>query len=352
MKKIIGIIIAVIFLVSLITGTAYASNSDAPKLDDQIIFNETYILEENTVLNGNLVAINSIVIVKENAIITGDIVLIGSSININAEVNGSLIAFGGVVNLFENTIIHGDLVTPGSETFRAEGAEVYGQLMTSELKDLKDSAKIDDIEALLDAIDVPAQPDRINPINTVFTQNSILNPIARVLWIIFSSFIVSVASVFVVLVFRKRTKVISQTIKDNPLESGGFGLVTLIVIFPILTVIFGILAITIILLPVSLLVFIIMALVGFIGWVMSCIEIGRMVVSAIKRDWSDEVIAGIGTFIMTFVIMGINLIFWDIVGWMIGMVVTALGVGALLLTRFGSKAYKPKTETAAPAESE
>jgi len=343
MKKIVAIIITVLFLVSLITVSVYASDSNAPNMEDEIIYDDTFFLEENSVLDGNIVAINSIVIIKENSIITGDIVMINSSINIDAEVNGSLIAFGGVVNLFENTVIHGDLITPGAATHRTIGAEVYGQVVTSELSDLQDTEYFDDIESIIDGIKLSDQLDNANFFGNTFQQNTVLSPIARILWIIFSSFIVSVMSVFVVLLFRKRTQLITKTIKENLMESGGFGLVTLIVVFPILTVIFLILGITIILLPVTLLVFIVMALTSFIGWVMTCIEIGKIITTAFKWEWSDAVLAGIGTFIMTLVIMGVNLIFWDIFGLLLGLIVSSLGVGSLLLTRFGSIEYKRKS---------
>jgi hypothetical protein len=35
---------------------------------------------------------------------------------------------------------------------------------------------------------------------------------------------------------------------------------------------------------------------------------------------------------------------WDIFGWILGLVFTSLGVGALLLTRFGTRAYKNRSE--------
>ncbi len=337
MKKKIIAIITILFLVSLITVSVYASNSDAPRKDDEIIFNETYVLKENSILNGNLVAINSTVVVKKNVIITGDVVLIASSINLNAEVNGSLIAFGGIVSLFEETIIHGDLISPGAQTFRAEGSKVFGQIFTSETLTIQDYENFDDINF------ETFQSDQ-SQLDNFFNQNPVLNPIAQVLWVIFSSFIVSVVSVFVVFIFRKRTQIISNTLQSNLIESGGFGLVTLIIVFPILTVIFGILVFTVILLPISLLVFILMALLTFVGWVMTCIEIGRMVVTALKREWSDAVIAGIGSFIMTLIITSLNLVFWDIFGLAIGLIVTSLGVGALLLTRFGSRIYKSKKD--------
>ena len=83
---------------------------------------------------------------------------------------------------------------------------------------------------------------------------------------------------------------------------------------------------------------------------MTCMEIGRVIIKAMKRDWSDAVVAGIGSFIMTFLIMGMNLILWDIFGWIIGLVLASLGVGSLLLTRLGNKQYKKKDETVVSAE--
>ena len=128
MKKTLVTVVTVIFLISLFTVSAYAGNTGAPQYADKVIFNETYILEENLVLDGNLLAVSSVVIIKENSIITGDVILISSSMNLDGEVSGNVMAFGGVVNLFGNSVIHGDLVTPGTETYRAVGSQIFGQL--------------------------------------------------------------------------------------------------------------------------------------------------------------------------------------------------------------------------------
>ena len=341
MRKRFFTILITLSILAMLTASVFAGGVEEQKNGDQLIFGETYILEEDMVLDGNLVAINSIVIIKENALVTGDIILINSSINLNAEVYGSLISFSGTVNLFEEARIHGDLMTPGAETFHAVGSEVLGKVMTSELNEVNDIEYFNDIESLLNDVDLTNDSNSSSWFNN-FDQNSVMSPLARGLWIIFSSFIVSVVAAFVVLAFRNRIKNVSATIRNNSLESGGFGLATMFVIFPIIFVIFGILAITIILLPISLLVYVLMALITFVGWVMGSIEIGRIILKSLKQEWSEPIIAGIGAFVMNLIIMILNLIFWGIVGSILGLVITSVGVGALLLSKFGSTEYSKK----------
>ena len=62
MKKTLVTVVTVIFLISLFTVSAYAGNTGAPKYADEVIFNETYILEEDSVLDGNLLAVSSIIL--------------------------------------------------------------------------------------------------------------------------------------------------------------------------------------------------------------------------------------------------------------------------------------------------
>ena len=79
----------------------------------------------------------------------------------------------------------------------------------------------------------------------------------------------------------------------------------------------------------------------FFGWIAIGQEIGRRIGAAFGQDWSNPVQAGVGTFALTFVVSSFNFVFWDIVGWMVGITVAAVGLGAVLLTRFGTRDYIP-----------
>jgi len=105
------------------------------------------------------------------------------------------------------------------------------------------------------------------------------------------------------------------------------------------------LAITLILLPVAVLVpFVLVAAVVF-GWLALGIEIGHRLAEAFKVEWTPILVAGIGTFTLTF---GIGLVNWvPCIGFLIGLVVSAAGLGAVIMTRFGSRAYPATTPAAA-----
>jgi hypothetical protein len=109
-----------------------------------------------------------------------------------------------------------------------------------------------------------------------------------------------------------------------------------------------VLAITIILSPVSLLAAVLLVVAGVFGWIAIGKEVGDRLAKAFKWDLHPAASAGLGTLSLSLVVGGIGLI--PCLGWMVAFVVVAIALGAVLLTRFGSREYAPATAPApAPA---
>ena len=157
------------------------------------------------------------------------------------------------------------------------------------------------------------------------------------MWFMFQIFSISAVAIVLILFVPTQAKRTADAISGFPILSGGLGLLTLVV-SAFLLVILTILIITI---PISFLLFIVLGLGLFFGWIAIGQEIGRRIGAAFGQDWSNPVQAGVGTFALTFVVSSFNFVFWDIVGWMVGITVAAVGLGAVLLTRFGTRDYIP-----------
>jgi hypothetical protein len=60
---------------------------------------------------------------------------------------------------------------------------------------------------------------------------------------------------------------------------------------------------------------------------------------ALDQDFQPVVEAGLGTLVFALVVLGFGFI--PCVGWVASALVSSIGIGAVILTRFGAKAYAP-----------
>jgi hypothetical protein len=118
-----------------------------------------------------------------------------------------------------------------------------------------------------------------------------------------------------------------------PIISGGFGLLTIFVAPIVLVMI----AITLIGIPISLLGILVLGFAGFLGWAAIGTEIGNRIARGFKSQWHIAVSAGVGTLLLTLVADLIGLI--PCVGWVTPFFLSMLGLGAVVLTRLGTREY-------------
>jgi hypothetical protein len=97
-------------------------------------------------------------------------------------------------------------------------------------------------------------------------------------------------------------------------------------------------AITIIGLPVSFLTVVALVVAAVFGWIAIGVEVGRRMAEAFDWELHPAAAAGIGTLAVSFVVGGIGLI--PCIGWLAPLLVGSAGLGAVILTRFGSREYQ------------
>jgi uncharacterized membrane protein len=96
-----------------------------------------------------------------------------------------------------------------------------------------------------------------------------------------------------------------------------------------------VLAITICLSPVSLIGGLVLGAAMIFGWVALGLEVGRRLALAFKREWQPATQAGLGTLLLSFVVYAVAII--PCLGFVFSMVLWAIGLGAVILTRFGGQ---------------
>jgi hypothetical protein len=317
MRKIYALLalLALVMLLFPVTALAAGASSQGistPLKGDKVVFGGTFTLNENEILDGNLFILGGTVSLGTNSQVTGDVLLIGGDLSVDGRVGGNISILGGNLALQTNANVQRDVNLFGGNLNRAAGAQIGGRINQGPNGPIE--------------ITLPGGV-RVPEVNVNTT------PVFQAMWLLLRAFAVAAIAIVVTLFAPQPIKRVAQTAITQPLISGGLGVLTVIVA-PFVLII---LTLTIVLIPVTMLSILALALMVIYGWVAIGTEIGKRLAEVIHRDWALPVSAGLGTLLMTLVVDWVGQI-WC-VGWMFPALVGAIGLGAVLLSRFGTQAY-------------
>lgn len=286
--------------------------------EGRLVLGGTYTLAEDETLNGDLVIAGGNATLETGSRVQGDILALGGTLRADGLVEGDILALGGQVYLGENASVKGSVNMIGGSLERMPGSLIEGDESFS-----------------LPAPMLPGLPDNI----AIPEMKLGINPIWKLFWVLMRSFLWAALAVLVTLFLPVSTRKVSQVISGQPIIAGGLGCLTVLVA-PIILFIIGI---TIIGIPISLLA----ALILMTGWCFGIIavgvEVGRRLASAFRREWALPVSAAVGAFLLTIVTNSVDAVV-PCVGWILSFLVGLLGLGAVILTRFGTSQYPSQAE--------
>ena len=304
----ITLILVALFAVLVVSGCAPSS------ADDGLIFGSSYRLGSGETVDHDLVIFGGSAILEDDSKVSGSVAIFGGSLVINGEVEGDVAAFGGAVSLGDHAVVRGDVVTYGASVSRSNSAIVNGSIGSARQ---------------------PIRP----PLNLSPIVSNGVQMITDFIWRIFQSFALAALAVLVSLFALRPMERAGDAIVDQPVLSAGMGFLTLLVSPIILVVI----AITIILSPLSLIGFITLALGALFGWLALGLVTGERLAHYLNQEWSGPVSAGVGTLVLSLAMNLIGII--PCVGWAVVAVIFLIGLGGVVLTRFGIQAYPPRPGT-------
>lgn len=321
-RKIFSLFTLVLIVALLWPSTAYAK----PLFDDEVIFGGTYTLEEGETQNGDLVIMGGTATLEDGSIVNGDVVLMGGTVKADGTINGSLVGMGGSIDLGEAAVINGDLVTLGATVDRQEGTQITGEVIQNFSFPFRFPFWSQESGA-------PSGPD----IDVNF------NPVIDTLWFFFRMFIWAALAILVMIFFVNQAERVASAALDEPVITGGIGLGTAI-LTPIAMLA---LVITILLIPVALILVLALAAAWIFGWVSLGLFVGRRLAKMLDQEWAPAIAAGVGTLILYLVLAGFQQIV-PCVGWLPRSLVGLWGLGAVLITLFGTREY-PETKAVVEA---
>jgi hypothetical protein len=290
--------------------------------DDRIIFGSNFTLDTGETLDGNLLVFGGNATLRVDSLVTGDVVLMGGNLDAAGHVEGNVVGLGGLVSLGETAVVDGDVTALGAQLDRAAGARIGGSIITNLDTPLSFTFP--------GSVQVPRFDIGFSPIINVAGYF-----LKILLW--------TALAVLLTLFLPEKTMRIGQTALAQPLVSGGLGLLT-VVVLPVLVLA---LAITILLIPVSLIVVVLALLAWMYGLTALGLEVGKRLALLFKQEWAPAAAAGAGTFILMMVLDGLAVTV-PCLGWIFPTLAGMVGLGAVLVTRFGTQDYPAYATPVAP----
>jgi hypothetical protein len=273
----------------------------------QFVVGNTYVLKSHEKINGNIVGIGTNLIIEDGAFVQGDVSLIGSTIDLSGRIVGDLNVMAGSSVIENPAIITGNINQVLQTTNIASKAVVLGDINTYSFPSATSGNVGNKIVNLL---------EWLRPTTIIALQ------IARVL-------ILLVLSLIGIYLIKKPTNNVATAIVANMPAAWGAGLLTIITV----TILSLVLIVTICLSPIGILLVIALIFSGLWGLVALSSIIGKKIIDWLKLDWSEEPATIVGALMLGVVTSLISFI--PCFGFLINMMITSIGIGGVLLSRFG-----------------
>jgi hypothetical protein len=325
--------------------------------DGKVIFGGSYTLRSGDRLNGDLVVFGGSAIVESDSRVTGNVVVIGGAADIAGHVNQDLVVIGGAAQLRSSAEVDGQLVRVGGALQKEEGATIHGGE--------SGGVPIPPIPPVPSIPPTPSVPPFGRWVNNGV--NTWLNFVWHVARAIGTTILLTLLAAFAVALWPNPMQRVGRTIKGYAGMSWVVGMLTPLA-FAVVIPAFAILsALLVIACGLGLLGFMLIAVASLalaVAWLMGWIALGQIVGDWLlralgTRDATPAASAAVGTAAITFVWLGLdtlNGLGWlcglgclGAFGWVIFVVLGPIGLGAVVLTRFGTQSYNGTTSYAPSA---
>lgn len=285
-------------------------------------FDDDFHLRTGERLDGDRVWVGSRLAYDPGSHINGDVTLIADEVTFGGSIAGDLTVIASDFTFDSTARVTGDLTYCADQSRIQPGAQVDGALKEECAADRRTA-----VDHLFGA-----GPDRWQPSFLA----RLLGTLGRVL------FLGGIAALGMIL-FPAGLRRMSSSVRAAPLAAAGIGCLTLVAAVGI-SVIYGlslILVVPLLVLPVFLLAWLALGLALLVGWTAFAHPVGRWL---LRRAGAGEpppmVQAAVGG-----LALGLMVMIWDLfwftgwIGTLATMIVSAIGLGAVILTRLGTRPY-------------
>lgn len=327
--KAILLSLLILVLTTLLAAPVAAQTEDPGKL----VVGGQYVLRSGQQLDGDLGVIGGQAVIEQDATVNGDVLVAGGLLRVAGRINGDVAVFGGAVTLESTATVDGDMVTFGGSVERNPGAVVTGSVREGDALD---------VPGWRGALMLPGV-DLFEPDREITVQQSPGQWLLVMLWRALRTGLLILAlaalALVVALFWPKGIERIGRTAMVQPAMALVVGVLSWIVgigLFVLLTV-------TICLIPVALVLALVLLTALLLAWVVMGWLVGRKLLAALNlRNTTVVVEAALGTLLLATVYFLLGII--PCMSFVAGALIASFGLGAIVLTRFGTRPYPPQAE--------
>jgi len=353
-QKVLTLILSLVLLLGF-APPALAQEADG----GQVIFGDNLIVEAGQTLKRDVVVFGGNVTVHATGKIEGDLVVFGGSANIDGTVDGDIGMIGGNIDMGETAVVNGDIGLVGGHSNIADGATFGGHIENLNRWDydydlgghIENLNRWDyDYDQSFDSNNDDEGPDlppipRTNEFDDFSPFRWIGRAIGDIFWNAALVIILGLIAWLVAAFMPEQMFTVRQTVTEATPASFGFGLLTSLII-----AVSFLLVITICLAFVPFLAALVAGVASLFGWIVIGQIIGERLLSTNGRPqptfaFSTVIGVAILTLVTNMPVIGeipcIGFLL-GLIGGLVGLLVSLTGLGAVMLTRFGTRPYPPQ----------
>lgn len=311
---------------------AMPTHADGDPPDDEgiVIWNEDYTIETGERLDSDLIVFGGDVTMEPDSRVEGSVIVWNGSAKVEGAVEGDLVVSGGDITL-------------------GDGARIAGEVVCSWNCDLEQKAGARVDGGIIEGI--PLRGFRIEHIRGVPVQipsltslwaagpGRVLDWTLRAMRSLVAIVVIAAVAGLVALIWPQQTAQVGRVVVEAPWPSLGIGLLTVVAGAALIIA----LAITICLSPAAALAALAISAAGLFGWIAVGAVVGERLLQTLNaRQIAPPWAAGLGALITTLISTGLSVAFCLApLGWLMTIAMGCIGLGAVVLTRFGTMAYTP-----------
>ncbi len=332
MRRIAILVVAVVAL--LLASAPVASAQGGVVTGEQII-------DSGQTYNGNLVVPGGKLTIRQGGVLRGDIAVLGGELDVAGAVQGDIVSMGGTLRLRDTAVVQGDITNVGGTLERASGARVSGSVIAPG-GSTRGPQVIPPLPGAPAIPPIPGAP--VTPFQAV-PRNPVIDAIGWLGRTFLLTLGAALLGVLAMLLLPRQMNNIGATLDQHTAASLGMGALTWIVwilatiLIAIMTVILLIVCIGLLGVPILVAMSIILPIAVLFGWLATGLLVGQKLFSLFgAHDVSPLLSVAVGTILLTFLVNMLGLI--PCGGPVLAWLATLPGLGAVVLTWFGSRPYR------------
>ena len=293
-----------------------------------VLVGEDWTLKAGETYRGDVVIISADATIEEGATLMGDLAVVSGDATIKGTVQGDVAVVSGDLFLGAKSVVMGDVSFVSGELQREAGSVVQGDIVYGNIRVPFQNIPLDVWPQALQSLrwaNTFAPPEPGSP--QWFVAN-LFRLIGSIVGAFFTALVVAAIAAVLAAVWPEPLQRVAETARKVPVPGFLVGLVVTIAVI----VLGMLLIITLCLSPFGLLLLFGLVAAGLMGWSALGMIVGRHLWDALNQPRNSDVLpAAVGTFVISL------LAAVPCVGFLFGLVVGTVGLGAVILSYFGTR---------------